>query len=127
MVVEAPLDSEPSTPMEESMPPPAYVQPWAEDVSDSERDTGAREERMRGRDRIVVDEKKGHGDEEEESKSRTPPPLPQRRDTKLDDPIVAKPVNVSGVDEDDDDYSAWMDEQDEGVVGVDGRPSVEVK
>ncbi|KAK0372830.1 hypothetical protein CLIM01_09817 [Colletotrichum limetticola] len=128
LVVEAPLDSEPSTPMEESMPPPAYVQPWAEDVSDSERDTGAREERTRGRDRIVVDEKKGHGnEEEEESKSRTPPPLPQRRDTKLGDPIVAKPVNVSGVDEDDDDYSAWMDEQDEGVVGVDGRPSVEVK
>ncbi|KAK1452715.1 hypothetical protein CCUS01_10756 [Colletotrichum cuscutae] len=128
LVVEAPLDSEPSTPMEESMPPPAYVQPWAEDVSDSERDTGAREERTRGRDRIVVDEKKEHGnEEEEESKSRTPPPLPQRRDTKLDDPIVAKPVNVSGVDEDDDDYSAWMDEQDEGVVGVDGRPSVEVK
>ncbi|UQC89195.1 uncharacterized protein CLUP02_14723 [Colletotrichum lupini] len=128
LVVEAPLDSEPSTPMEESMPPPAYVQPWAEDVSDSERDTGAREERTRGRDRIVVDEKKGHGNEEEaESKSRTPPPLPQRRDTKLDDPIVAKPVDVSGVDEDNDDYSAWMDEQDEGVVSVDGRPSVEVK
>ncbi|OHE95823.1 hypothetical protein CORC01_08820 [Colletotrichum orchidophilum] len=120
LVVEAPLDSEPSTPMEESMPLPAYVQPWAEDASDGE---GAPE---RGRDRRI-DERKEHENEEEESKSRTPPPLPQRRGTNLDDPIIAKPVNVSGADGDDDDYSAWMDEQDEGVVGVDGRSSVEVK
>ncbi|WYZ45547.1 hypothetical protein EsH8_VIII_000863 [Colletotrichum jinshuiense] len=107
-VVEAPLDSEPSTPMDE-MPPPAYVQPWAEDATDDEEDlpstTGLRSQ--------------SNGEKES---SRTPPPLPQRRskeETAVEQPIEAIPASVP---EDDDDYSAWIDETQDDEL--ENNPSV---
>ncbi|GKT66572.1 PH domain-containing protein [Colletotrichum tofieldiae] len=117
LVVEAPLDSEPSTPMDENMPQPAYVHPWAEDASDDEGTADASQTRIykRGED---------NGREEKEE-SRTPPPLPQRRGWHEEEqqPIQAVPANVP---DDDDDYSAWIDDAQDDLVGG-GRGSVEVR
>ncbi|GKT46039.1 putative phosphatase [Colletotrichum spaethianum] len=117
LVVEAPLDSEPSTPMDENMPPPAYVQPWAEDGSEDEEVAGASQARTYR-----------HGEDnsrEEKEESRTPPPLPQRRGRleEEEQPIEAVPASVA---DDDEDYSAWIDDAQDDLVGG-GRGSVEVK
>ncbi|GJC85667.1 putative PH domain-containing protein YPR091C [Colletotrichum liriopes] len=117
LVVEAPLDSEPSTPMDENMPLPAYVQPWAEDASDDEGTADASQTRIY---------KRGEDDgREEKEESRTPPPLPQRRGRHEEEqqPIQAVPANVP---DDDDDYSAWIDDAQDDLVGG-GRGSVEVR
>ncbi|KAK1983377.1 hypothetical protein LZ30DRAFT_588523 [Colletotrichum cereale] len=118
LVVEAPLDSEPSTPMDENMPLPAYIQPWAEDASDDEgvMGTSRTQDFRRGED---------SSREEEKRQSRTPPPLPQRRSKpeEDDEPIEAVPANVA---DDDEDYSAWIDDTQDVLVGS-GRGSVEVK
>ncbi|OLN86020.1 putative PH domain-containing protein [Colletotrichum chlorophyti] len=86
LVVEAPLDSEPSTPMDERIPRSGYIQPWAEDAAD--------EENAPSRPRSIEDDK-----------DPTPPPLPLRRDN----PFEAIPAQS----EDDDDYSAWIDNADQ--------------
>ncbi|KAF3802273.1 DNA polymerase zeta catalytic subunit, partial [Colletotrichum gloeosporioides] len=100
LVVEAPLDSEPTTPMDENGPPPAYVQPWAEDTEDYEEpiSTTAPSRESRG----------SSGSTTSEEASRTPPPLPERRAS----PIEAVPANL----DDDDDYSAWMEDDNTNDV-----------
>ncbi|TKW56726.1 putative PH domain-containing protein [Colletotrichum tanaceti] len=113
LVVEAPLDSEPSTPMDENMPPPAYVQPWAEDASDNEETAEALQTRDHGEDKKGV------------KNNRTPPSLPRRRGKHEEEgrPIEAVPDNEVN---DDDDYSAWIDDAQDDLAGG-GRGSVEVK
>ncbi|KAK2045782.1 hypothetical protein LZ31DRAFT_233388 [Colletotrichum somersetense] len=118
LVVEAPLDSEPSSPLDGKMSPPAYVQPWAEEASDDEGVTGTSQ---------TQDSMHGKGSSRKEGKeeeSRTPPPLPQRRSKPEEDdqPIEAVPANVA---DDDEDYSAWIDDTQDILVGS-GRGSVEV-
>ncbi|KAK6208846.1 ph domain-containing protein [Colletotrichum tabaci] len=112
LVVEAPLDSEPSTPMDENMPPPTYVQPWAEDASDNEEIAEALQTRNHREDEKGVE------------RNRMPPPLPRRHGKHEEErPIEAVPANMVN---DDDDYSAWIDDAQDDLVGG-GRGSVEVK
>ncbi|KAF6840656.1 PH domain-containing protein [Colletotrichum plurivorum] len=95
LVVEAPLDSEPTTPMDENIPQAAYMRPWAEDVDDEEEPPS------------ISSQSRASSDSSSKESSRTPPPLPQRRaKTASESLIEAVPANVL---DDDDDYSAWMD------------------
>ncbi|KAK1590796.1 uncharacterized protein LY79DRAFT_632115 [Colletotrichum navitas] len=118
LVVEAPLDSEPSTPLAENMFPSAYVQPWAEEASDDEGITGI----SQTQDSRHKEDNNREGGKED---SRMPPPLPQRRSKSEegDQAIEAVPANVA---DDDEDYSAWIDDTQDILVGS-GRGSVEVK
>ncbi|KAF9872197.1 putative ph domain-containing protein [Colletotrichum karsti] len=94
LVVEAPLDSEPTTPMDENIPQPAYVQPWAEDTDDYEEPPS-----------IGPSRESSSSSTTSEGASRTPPPLPERRAS----PIQTMPATVG---DEDDDYSAWMEDDD---------------
>ncbi|KAL0937920.1 putative ph domain-containing protein [Colletotrichum truncatum] len=108
LVVEAPLDSEPSTPMEENIPQPTYTQPWVEETDDYEESPS-------------IGPQYRHSSNTSEKTSRTPPPLPQRR-AEEDSPIESVPIHV----DDDDDYSAWMDDTNETFENENRKPGTTV-
>ncbi|KAK3311467.1 uncharacterized protein B0T15DRAFT_427698 [Chaetomium strumarium] len=92
LVVAAPADSEPTTPLTESHSP-AYVQPWVEDLEESDSINAVPHEPVEGADPVA------------QTKSRSPSLVAVAEASQPVDTVAEKPDSV----EDDEDFSAWMD------------------
>ncbi|KAK3364398.1 hypothetical protein B0T25DRAFT_62653 [Lasiosphaeria hispida] len=90
LVVAAPADSEPTTPLSGSHSP-AYMPPWVEDADDTSGDL----DKPANEDASATATHDGANHAEEESQAHAE--------------ATSKELAAGGHDDDDDDYSAWMD------------------